>query len=670
MIGHLGAMRARRPCCTKSRSGQLVNGIGELPARMKNMPTERNRRRPKPLDFWLNRVDFMTVVPNPEMPARSVSSVGRTGLLLLGVVIIAYGTLLAVFFVPAHPGVDQNGYMTTGQELVQHGRLYFVPRNPYQFIGNMMVQLPNGRVYAKYPPGVGILAALAWKIGGRYAIYAVDPLCILCGLVAAYLLFRQLVDDFLAIIGVLLLAVNPVILQFADDANSHGAAFGFTTVGFCLLMIWLQRGGWRWAMAAGLVLGCCPYMRYTEALWCIPLLLAIFIARVKDRRPWPQIGILAAAYAFPIIILLVINWISFGYPWRTGYWYCGEQTGFSWRYLAAGDQTSNYQGNWVTALGQFENYGLFLVFPLVGLGLVKLLLEKRRWGIVLAAWIIPSAAVYLLYYWAPSRLDTVAYLRFFIDIMPAMILCALWSLQDLFRNAMLARSLAVGFMSALIGAYCLTSTAPALEEMHAAKANLFTTARVLRQHARPKSVIFADANVCNYLGSITAYRLYNLQIFTPHFFQRCLRLSKAPGPHPLQMGRLREYIKLFGRRLAPGREVPLQLAQFHKIELSIIRQAEAKRQTTYYVLPDGHTWPAIPDSPDIKVTKLSVWQEVFLNPRRFAKRFGRRQRGAAQTLAMALYRVTITPKKLLADEPAMAGKRMYGAAPRTRRPMR
>ena len=121
---------------------------------------------------------------------------------LFCILLISYALLLSAFYVPAHPGVDQNGYMTTSRELVEHGRLYFRPHNPYQFIGPMMVQLPDGRVYAKYPPGVGVLAAMARFLGGSHAIYLVDPTLIIIGMVAAYLLFLQLVDEFLALIGV------------------------------------------------------------------------------------------------------------------------------------------------------------------------------------------------------------------------------------------------------------------------------------------------------------------------------------------------------------------------------------------------------------------------------------------------------------------------------------
>ncbi len=530
------------------------------------------------------------------------------------VLLISYTLLLSAFYVPAHPGVDQNGYMTTGRELVEHGRLYFRPHNPYQFIGAMMVQLPDGLVYAKYPPGVGVLAAMARLLGGSHAVYLVDPTLMIIGMVAAYVLFLQLVDEFLALIGVIFLMVNPVILQFADDANSHGAAFGFTTIGMCLLLIWLRRGGWRWGVAAGVMLGFCPWMRYTEALWCIPLLVALIIARTKDRRPWKDITAAVVAYAIPILVLMLINWASFGYPWRTGYWYCGEQGGFSWRYLVAGDRTSNYQGNWFTALGQFENLGMYLIFPLVLLGLGKMLVQNRRWGILLATWMIPSTGVYLLYYWAPSKINTVIYLRFFIDVMPAMILCALWAMQELFGRSMHTRGLTVGLLALMAGAYCLKMTIPTMERSRDMKINLTAAAKALHRFTGSRPVIFANSTVCNYLGSITNYRLYDVQMFSPLFFRRCFHMAAERGPHAFQYARLENYIKLFGRRSSSGRERPLSLAGYHQLELTIIHRAWAKGQPVFYIAPANRTWPSIPRVPHMRIVKRTDWPDLFIRP--------------------------------------------------------
>ncbi len=97
---------------------------------------------------------------------------------LLVILVGLFAWAMAGFHQPANSGVDQNGYMTTARMLVEHHRLYFTPHNPYQFVGHMMIQTPDGRIYAKYPPGMGVLGALAWMIGGgSWAIYLVDPVC-------------------------------------------------------------------------------------------------------------------------------------------------------------------------------------------------------------------------------------------------------------------------------------------------------------------------------------------------------------------------------------------------------------------------------------------------------------------------------------------------------------
>lgn len=590
---------------------------------------------------------------------------------VLMAILLAYALLLAAFFVPAHPGVDQNGYMTTGRELATHARLYFVPRNPYQFVGAMMVQTPAGKIFAKYPPGVGILAALAWFIGGPRAIYIVDPACAIIGLAAAFFLYRRFVSHFLALIGVLLLAVNPVILQFADDANSHGAAFGFTLVGFSLLVIWWECGGFWRGIAAGFFLGACASMRYTEILWCIPLAGVLLLARFDARRRWRDVLPVAGAFALPVLVLCMINWASFGAPWRTGYWFCGEQSGFGWRYLLAGDHTHfDDQGNWITALGQFENMGLFLILPLTITGLGALLAEKPKWGMFFAAWIIPSTTVYLFYYWAPDRLDTVGYLRFFIDVIPAMLLVALWCLETIFRGKPFTGALVVGLLAALAGAYGLVMAVPAMEQARQSKWGLLAAARALQAHGERGSIVFAEMPECDYLNSIGGYQLYNLQLFTPQFFQRCVKLQSSSGPHPLQAARVAEYLRLFGKptvRGQHGRRQPLSLAGFHAIELRIIRRAFTAGREVFYIVPRRLKWPTVPSEKGIRSEEVAQWQDVILQSQRGRAGFGKHRKASARTIAMALYRIVpavIQP----AASPALTTAADAKAAPRALRP--
>ena len=241
---------------------------------------------------------------------------------LLTIFLVLYTLMLHSFYEPAHPGVDQNGYMVTARLLSEHGRLYFKPHNPLQFAGRMMVLTPDGKIFAKYPPGVGFLGAIARILYRPSAMYLVDPICTVMALFFAYFLFRSLLDPFMALIGVIWLGLNPVTLTYADDANSHGAALGFTVLGFWALLSWWRKGGlWR-GIVAGLALGFCCSIRYTEFLWCLPLLAVVAMAVKDHRRSWRQGLMVLLAFAVPVAILALINWASFGAPWRTGYWFC------------------------------------------------------------------------------------------------------------------------------------------------------------------------------------------------------------------------------------------------------------------------------------------------------------------------------------------------------------
>ena len=143
------------------------------------------------------------------------------------------------------------------------------------------------------------------------------------------------------------LGLNPVTLTYADDANSHGAALGFTVLGFwAFLSSWRKGGAWR-GIIAGAALGFCCSIRYTEFLWCLPLLAVVFMAVQDHRRSWRQGLTVLLAFAVPVGILALINWASFGEPWRTGYWFCKEQTGFAWHYFI-GNPTGMppRKGNW------------------------------------------------------------------------------------------------------------------------------------------------------------------------------------------------------------------------------------------------------------------------------------------------------------------------------------
>ena len=162
--------------------------------------------------------------------------------------------------------------------------------------------------------------------------------------------------------------------------------------------------------------------------------LAAFVWTVILLRPTfsSLLGSLSVlcGWAIPIGALAAVCWVCYGAPWKTGYTYCHESTGFAWKYLT-GDMGHGMikQGNWETLITQLNHTGLFVLWPLALAGIFALVGSAWRLGLLIALWVLPATCLYMLYYWAPVGENTVGYLRFFISIMPGLIFAGVWVLD-------------------------------------------------------------------------------------------------------------------------------------------------------------------------------------------------------------------------------------------------
>lgn len=380
--------------------------------------------------------------------------------LLLALLLGGYSFLLKTYWPGGHGGVDQNGYMKMATLIADEGKLGQAPEDPYQFAGRMCIMTEpyreptpaeeakgqHYRIYAKYPFGFPLLAAAGRKLGGLDGQYIVNPACTVLALFFAYLLFRQVLTRFTSLVGVILLACNPMTLVYANDANSHASTLLCICLGFWGLVNYLRTGTWWTGLVGGLALGYAATIRYTEALLVLPVAFAAltsFAANVHNSwkhrklagawspRPllrwiWPVLG-----WVIPIVALLIVCRLSFGAWGRTGYWYCREDTGFGWKYFlgvlgSAGGVESSKQANWETFLLQMNRMGLFFMFPLAIVGLFGMLGRLPRLAVTILLWVLPSALLYMFYYWAPVQETTLGYMRFFHSLIPGLLLAALW----------------------------------------------------------------------------------------------------------------------------------------------------------------------------------------------------------------------------------------------------
>ncbi len=350
------------------------------------------------------------------------------------------------------------------------------------------------RIYAKYPFGYPLMAAIGLALGGFDGLFWVNPLCTILACYFAYFLFRQVVSPFMSLLGVAWLACNPLVLIYADDSNSHASTLFCVCVGFWGLLSWMRTRQNTRAWIGGFALGYACTIRYSEFLLVLPVVFAALLHLRLNRpriRPivllwfaltaialeawaaqwisfgvyehmqahWLALEIIAAtivfaaavatiiflrptlrsligslsllcAWATPVGALAGVCWVCFGQPWKTGYAYDHESTGFAWKYLT-GDLGHGMirQGNWETLITQLNHTGLFVLWPLALAGIFALLGSAWRLGTLIALWVLPSTGLYMLYYWAPTGEITVGYMRFFMSVMPGLILAGLWILD-------------------------------------------------------------------------------------------------------------------------------------------------------------------------------------------------------------------------------------------------
>jgi 4-amino-4-deoxy-L-arabinose transferase-like glycosyltransferase len=361
-------------------------------------------------------------------------------------VVVAVGFFLATqrYWVPAHGGVDQNGYLVGGRNILLHGTMLQKPDDAFGFVGRMWVTGKQpGTYYPKYPVGLPAIYAAVLGLGGVKAVYLVNPVAMTLALVATYLIVARFAGPFYGLLGTLVVATSPVTTGLTNNPNSHATAVCTVAWGMYLLLTWWERPkhgrpSWARAIGAGLLLGTAVTIRYTEGLLLLPMgLVVLFVLWDEGRRelsrwwgaegprfvwkdsPTLQSVAIGVGWAIPVGILLIVNFNCFGT--FTGYDPTNESTGFGWE---------NLQNNWDTMLRQLYNTGLMFVFPVAVVGMAVLFRENVRRAMFVAAWVLPCVFIYTAYYWAPDGM-AIGYSRFFLTVFPALVAAGAVALKRL-----------------------------------------------------------------------------------------------------------------------------------------------------------------------------------------------------------------------------------------------
>jgi hypothetical protein len=384
-----------------------------------------------------------TATLHPEIPVSIKPSPARRRdprwpLVAALVLAAAHLAWLAAHLAPAIMSPDANGYVVQARLIADTGRTSFVAASPVQFVGMHWLETTDGVFHSRYPAGLPLLFAEAWKVGGLGALLWVNPVLASATLLLVYGLARRFTGGWMALLAAAVVATVPVTNQHALDADAHVAATFFLVGGVLALLRFGDTLAPAMGLLAGVLLGVVPTIRYPEAIAGVTV-GAWLLWQVRPlRRAWP--ALLGAA--LPIALLCVHNAAAYGAFWKTGYALTNEQTGFGLSYFTA------HALGYLQALGG-QGLALFFAFGSAGVAALAAEHHTRAAGALFAGIVTPLVLLYMAYYFGGGGGAAAGNLRFLVPTFPFFAVggaCLLGRMSDQFGAAGRA---AIGVVAAL-----------------------------------------------------------------------------------------------------------------------------------------------------------------------------------------------------------------------------
>ena len=502
--------------------------------------------------------------------------------LIACLIILGFSIYTTSHWVGADPGDGENAYLLAAQLLVDDFSVSYAPPDQFSFIDFAWVDASDGRFYLKFPIGTTLLHATARWVAkicvptkASLGPYVVSPICMIFFLIGSYLVFRIFFEFSYSVIGLTLLAINPVTVYQANLAYSHGPSMCVSVWGMYALLRWWKRGGALKALTAGLLLGLLVSIRYDDGLFLIPILVIVCLRwRHPEGCVNKECGVVLAGWLLPVFLLLIYNWISIGS--LTGYDYTNESTGFSLKFLPSRLHHT---------LRAFNSSGLPWVFPFSVLGAGVLLMSNRPLAAIVLAWILPNFVLHLCYYYLPegqllSASAAMNQLRFFAPNLPALVLLALWCWSHL-RVPALTRhqDVVIWVFVALAAVTTLSITIPLLNKQQSRRLRLQTAGREIVSRVDPGSMVVGIYPIIAHLQVIGDYRLYDVSTF--HKDQaKYIGRSHEDRPYPLSVGRRRRLYEFLTRNSQDD---------IIRVENQIMRKAMRQGRRVFFILRHSQT---------------------------------------------------------------------------------
>ncbi len=385
---------------------------------------------------------------------RNVAAFNRAGVALLASATLVWA-IWAAAALRTHgvTGSDPYAYAQMGVDLAERGTVAHafplvestyalgIDSHPVTHVGYRIPTDARRIAPTVWPVGYAWFSALAWRLGGEGALYALTPLFNLLALGLTLLLGRHLTAHILPgaapVVGALsamLLATSllQVTWQMVPMADIAAQVF---SIGALLLALRPKLPTLS-ALLCGSALGMAFNIRYTQVLIAPGLALAIWLAQTDASRParLRAIALCAGAALLTVLPTFWHHWVWFGHPLVTG---SDELANFS---VARMPETLLRT---LGELGERREFG-FLA-PLLLIGAVVLARRDRRVALSVLAFGLPVFVFHLFYdYLRPRDLLSLLPLG---AVCAALGIAATWHAAE--KRGPAARFLAVMVLSAL-----------------------------------------------------------------------------------------------------------------------------------------------------------------------------------------------------------------------------
>lgn len=310
---------------------------------------------------------------------------------------------------------DANGYVVQARLLATTGHNSFKTASPASFVGIHWLEARDNVYYSRYPAGLPLLFALAWRLFGYTGALLVNPVLASGTVFLVFLLARRIAGQWPALLAAAVVAAAPIANEHALCADAHTAT-GFLMVAATIALLHAVEASAVWAVIGALCLGLIPTIRYPEILatgWGLAWFGWVALRRGRASSLIPAY----AVAAIPTLLLCINNQRAFGAFWRTGYALTNEQTAFSVEYLKL---------HFLPYVHSLGGAGLGIFFGLGAIGLTAMCFDRkeRDAGLLLAGLCAPLVGLYMSYYFSSGD----GSMRFLVPEFPLFAVAGTWLL--------------------------------------------------------------------------------------------------------------------------------------------------------------------------------------------------------------------------------------------------